>query len=366
MGASVDIGLVLARSPYYIEINEANQTATRIELFIWVEGDTEPTIPTYSLSKKIPSSNQTNTIYNISPYLREYFKFYGSSPNNGNIQNIKPEVDTYCYLRVKLYYTAGSETLLDEYTGISTDGYGYYTDGLNYSFTERILLTNLNYVNPVRNTPIAYTYPCDIDVEKIGTVTLFIDADNDYKIKYTEIGTGDFYEQTIDQAPLVNVQKTIYPTKGNIWQLYINDELYFTYVFQLQCECKYDVITVDFINRFGTWQREFFYKASNETFEMSNNQYKLNPSKLDYNLYEGQDKTFNTNGRISIKANTGWVEEAYKAIIQELMLSETVRVNEQPAMLKTKSVEKYNSINTKQINYAMEFELAYDIINTVN
>ncbi len=35
------------------------------------------------------------------------------------------------------------------------------------------------------------------------------------------------------------------------------------------------------------------------------------------------------------------------------------------ANLKTKSIEKFKSINTKTINYTMEFEMAYDIINSI-
>jgi hypothetical protein len=49
-----------------------------------------------------------------------------------------------------------------------------------------------------------------------------------------------------------------------------------------------------------------------------------------------------------------------------MLLSETIRINGLPAVLKTKSVEKFKHINTKTINYQMEFEMAYDVINTVS
>ena len=49
-----------------------------------------------------------------------------------------------------------------------------------------------------------------------------------------------------------------------------------------------------------------------------------------------------------------------------MLLSEMIRVNGYPANLKTKSVEKFKSINTKTINYQMEFEMAYDVINSIS
>jgi hypothetical protein len=47
------------------------------------------------------------------------------------------------------------------------------------------------------------------------------------------------------------------------------------------------------------------------------------------------------------------------------MLSEKVLVDEKPAILKTKSIELNKSLNTKQINYSLEFEFAYDLINSI-
>jgi hypothetical protein len=104
---------------------------------------------------------------------------------------------------------------------------------------------------------------------------------------------------------------------------------------------------------------------------MENNKYKLNPLVFpDYQRSEGQYKNFNTNAKRTIKANTGWVNENYKQIIEELLLSETIRVGYSgrpfPAILKTKSIEKFKNINTKTINYQMEFEMAYDVINSIS
>jgi hypothetical protein len=46
-------------------------------------------------------------------------------------------------------------------------------------------------------------------------------------------------------------------------------------------------------------------------------------------------------------------------------LSEKILIDEKPAKLNTKNTELFKSINTHMINYQLEFEFAYDVINSV-
>lgn len=363
--------MILARSPHIVTIDEATQTETKVELFIWNGTGAAPALPTYVLSKKIPSTNQRTAYYDISPYLREYFKFYESEAFTTTNNNL-PDENTYCNVQYKTYYYVGaSSTLLDTVTDIALDGYGYYEDGYNPS--ENSLSPFL-----LSQSPNTYYYNCDTTtypgmLTMLGT-TYFPEFDN-LSVRYTPF----FEEQepiidvSINQSKLVNLL-TVYPeflAVGNklniIGSTEEGDTILATYYFVPQCECKYEPVTVDFINRFGAWQREFFFKASTENIEMTNTTYKINPSQFPvYNTYQGQVGVYNTNAKLTIKANTGWVEEAYKNTMQELLLSETIRVNNKPATLKSKSLDKQKAINNKTINYTMEFEMAYDVINSVN
>ena len=131
-------------------------------------------------------------------------------------------------------------------------------------------------------------------------------------------------------------------------------------------ECKYTPVIIDFVNKYGAWQREFFFKASNDTFSVENTEYNLmQTDSYNYNTLEGQRKVFNANGKKSIKVNTGWVYENWKDVLKEIMLSERILINDKPAKINTKSTELFKSINTKQINYTLEFEFTYDVINSV-
>lgn len=563
--------MIFARSPYIVTINETGQESTRLELFIWNGTGSAPAFPSYSLSKQVPSINNINTYYNISPFIREYFDFNQSDPTVSGTDDLTNQY-AYCNVTYKTYYSIdGIETLIDTFTDKCFDGYALYENGSNYS-GQNVLLSDKSLAGGSN----VYNYPCstfwttcgtgncdcigvsftyngvnyEYNVPKVGEgyFNLFI-ADGDFMLvdiniileepfwyfsggssdpnhpfnqnnvvyrwlslddcpktdqweyvggntlenfsttgyynanvggfslltgdgscntinltfsyngvsylynvprtneigyelyiqeegevvtaiqiyfsdagqwvldvdsnlpnhpsfrygyitdnvlcakfddwdyatgdevdnlttdnsfwfaKYTDVKTGNNQTINLNANTVYDIAKvyTPYILNGNKVEILDGDQIVQdTYYFLPQCECKYEVITCDFVNRWGGWQREFFYKASTENVEMSNTQYKLNPTNFpNYNLYEGQTKNFNTNAKRSIKVNTGWVEENYKVTIEEMLLSETIRINGLPAVLKTKSIEKFKSINTKTINYQMEFEMAYDVLNTI-
>jgi hypothetical protein len=86
-------------------------------------------------------------------------------------------------------------------------------------------------------------------------------------------------------------------------------------------------------------------------------------------LSEGQRAVFNNNGIRRYVINTGWVDESYGETMQELLLSERViwqdGTNRIPVKVNTKSINKQKNINNKTINYSIEIELAFDVINSV-
>ena len=362
--------MIFARSPYIVTINETSQEATRLELFLWNGLGAAPAAPTYSLSKKVPSINNLETFYNISPFIREFYDFSQSDPYQ--IANQRPtDEDSFCNIIYKTYYTLdGTEFLLDTITDVAFDGYGYFEDSYNWA-GQRILLTDKALVDssifPQNNI---YYYPCpdnNTALEDPGLLTVY--TATDWTIEYTNLNTNVVTTISLGNDSVKSIRRVIAAnlTDGNKLEIKDGGVSQGIYYFTPQCECRYTVITCDFINRFGAWQREFFYKASNESLEMNNNQFKLNATSFpDYNTYEAQTKTFNTNGKKTIKTNTGWVDESFKATVQELMFSEIIRINGLPANLKTKSVEKFKNINTKTINYSMEFEMAYDVINSIS
>ena len=153
---------------------------------------------------------------------------------------------------------------------------------------------------------------------------------------------------------------------GNRLDIMVGTTVLDSFTFKPKSECKYTPVVCDFVNRYGAWQREYFFKASKINIEVQNTEYNLYSSSFPtYYISEGQRKTFNTTYKEKITVNTDWVSEDFSDNLRELMTSERILINDKPVKLITKQAELQKHINTKMINYTIEFEYANDIINLV-
>ena len=339
--------MIRARSPYIISINEASQVSTRIELFI--SATTFSGTPQYNLSKAIPASNAPTTYYDIAPYIREYFDHtvYSNittlTTSYGSVQKLN--------VRVKRYKTVvATETLIDTTDYIATDGYSEFANSVNYNGGNYLLDQKNYYYHSGANAGFILVYVAASDKIRWTNVTdsiVYLSA---------SLSLGWYYVPRCYNSEFTKEYTTEILNSSNVMQA--------TWTFKPVEECLYTPVKVDFINKHGAFQREFFFKASNDNIEVTNKDYNL-MQPYNYSLTGGQRTTYNQNGMQSIKVNSGWVEEDFKDNLKQLMLSEKVLVDEKPAILKTKSIELNKSINTKQINYSLEFEFAYDLINSI-
>ena len=65
---------IFVKSPFWIEIDESNQTNAKIEVFLWNKGTDEPVIPNYTFTKNIASPTQTKIAWNVANYAKEFIK----------------------------------------------------------------------------------------------------------------------------------------------------------------------------------------------------------------------------------------------------------------------------------------------------
>lgn len=324
------------RSPYFIVIDEAGQTTSKIEIYLWNKGNPTPTIPQYTLSKKAISTMQTSMHYNVSNYAKEYIK-----PIAPSLVTVPTEedVNTWCYMRVVSY---SDDVEVNDETFVCLNGYNTYSVGYNYSTTDTIVpLTNIN-IKALRGITVPY-------------INVFVDSN-----EYNWSGDIDnFFSATTD----------------GMWKLPVDFDTYqfgvdgsptdFYYYSEELCEPKYTPMTCYFINRFGGWQFLTFFKAKINTFEGKSESYNLLPSSIDYNPLQGQKRVFNNDLKQKVKCNTGFVPENYSELIQDLMVSEVILLDNKPVNIITSSFEEKTSLKDKNINYEIEFEYSYNLINDV-
>lgn len=324
---------IFVRSPYFIEVEESGQTGSKIELFIWNKGTTEPTTPTYTLSKLIPSPNIIKTNYNISNYCKEFIK-----PIAPSVVSVPTEesTNTWCFCKVKRYKLVGTTyTLLDTETLVCLNGYTNYVNGYNQNDT--------NVVFPLVNINITF--------QKTASVTPYVNVFYEPET-YNVIGYGDL---TITERTMYKI-----PLTANL-----NGDDYFEYNSVQVCEPKYTPLVCTFINRYGGWQYLTFFKANTSSIETTSKEFQLLPASIDYNVLQGQKRGFNQQGKQKISCNTGWVDENYFDLIQDLLMSEVVLLDNKPVMVTSKSADYKTHLKDKNINYTIEFEYNYGLINDV-
>ena len=351
---------IFTRSPYLIRIAETGQNGSKVELFI-SNTTTFTASPQYTLSKLIPASTNIETLYDISSYIQEFIT-HNACSTSGDAQAVTP-TNQYANVRVKRYKLVGST-----YSPTATDpqvdykafnGYGYYEDNINYDLGDYGLDSTYNY----------YYLP----TQYAGKIRINVGAN--FTARYTNLSTAVVTNLVLGAtANVFDIPRvrTANVNEGNkVEILNAASAVVKTWYFYPLEECKYTPVIIDFVNKYGAWQREFFFKASNDTFSVENTEYNLMQtfttasSVTTYNALEGQRETFNANGKKSIKVNTGWVAQTWSEVLKQIMLSERILIDNKPAKINSKSTELFKHINTKQINYSLDFEFAYDVINSV-
>jgi hypothetical protein len=356
---------IYARSPFIIEVNEVGQSGSKVELYIYPNGTTPPTSPTYTLQKLIPASNNTQTLYNVSPYLLEAIN-HNNFVNNYATDNALLGTEQYTMVQIKRYkLLVTSYVLLDTFTYQAFDGYGYYSEGMNPMQLENYHLNEKNYFYWAD----ANNNPSVNPLERAGTFTAYLPTG--YTVEYEQLQTGLTHSYTIASDNVYNLYRVrpAYYLTGNILRIKLGLAVVWESTFYPIEECLYEPVVIDFINKFGAWQREFMFKASYESLATTATEFNLmqefSSPFASYDPDLNQRQTFNTNGIISYRVNTGWVDETFSNNLQQLLLSERILLNGMPVKMKTKELEKQKNINTKQINYPLEFESSTDLINNV-
>lgn len=352
------MNVIAARSPFQVVINEADQVATKIELLLWNKGMAIPTVPTYVMSEKIASITQRETNYNVSPFILEQIK---QIENNYTAEVVAFEDNSnWCFVTIKTYYSTDGVafTLLTEKLYIGANAYTLVEQGVNYNYANPnnyLLMANKDIVVQYGNPSYYYNFLC------------IRNATNAYIAKYYKAGVEVYTETflTLGGVDYYNFKIPIATEDSNEVRIYLGATLIANFFTEQILECKYDPVVVSFVNRYGGWQPLMFFKASQNSIETKSTEYNLMPESWNYNYLEGQTKAMNFNGSKTIKCNTGWVDENYDELITDLLMSDVVLVNFQPAVVKSKSMTLKTHLRDKNINYTVDFEFSNNLLNNV-
>tara|TARA_R110000796_G_scaffold48672_2_gene116691 strand:- start:2872 stop:3867 length:996 start_codon:yes stop_codon:yes gene_type:complete len=140
---------------------------------------------------------------------------------------------------------------------------------------------------------------------------------------------------------------------------------------------KYDFVTIDFVNKYGAIQREYFTLKNVEKITAKRESYKRNTinSQGGYSVNEHNNQNFNTTAGQEYTVNSDYLPEYYNQVYTELLLSEKVwcymksfstnSFTAVPVNITDSNLIYKTQVNDKLINFTFSFRMSFDYINNI-
>ena len=375
--------IIRTRSPFFIRTPQETQSSLsyfqiNITVFGGLSNSTEQCddlYAAYSLQKK-PLGSEDSVSVDISEIVNDHLEqiFTGVYSVSSEKSSIWVTVATSPRQEDASLVDGASIT---SNTYLAQEGYNHFKDGANYT-VEPIAMISGSYLQYHQGSTI--TIP--VNVERVvsvqwrsGTSTRETDSFTDNGNQNQKIGYAQFSGSTVLDNILVTYDDSF---ESTITIVPIE-------------ECKFPVHKITFVNRWGAMQDLFFFKKSTESLDTRSENFNasifearnvvLSPpssgtecrEEITYNTYSTTahaKKTFNSNATESISLNTGFVNELMNPYFEELMVSEYIWLTDSnntiyPVSLKDSSFTYKTGLNDRLINYTMNFEKSFSLVNNI-
>lgn len=418
-------GLLGARSNIYISWDGSGTQEVesfQLEIYAWTgDKDTRPADPVYTINRTSGFVDIYPTA-NIAPLLRDQFDPKIGKWTNENPLNYSPDSFLWVEIDYDIDYNNGGGTLNSTGTTerfIVCNGYSTLLEGTNATITEHILWNTENrylHENDTQMLPVflgatpedgldlVYAYE-DRVIADGGTIEalecaniglkefkILNDDGTSYVFPVTETFMGGDLAQDrvillpVGIANLTNRKDAAalggtdpYDTKYYDAQLIngLGEVIDERRIYNV-CEPRYTPQQIFFVNKLGAWDSVTFFKKSTETINISKESYKpsLGSSGSEgftFNTQSATKQNYNYNKENRMTLNTGFVEEGFGDVIEEMLMSETLfmvydRTTNRSGdtfeigqsyrwvNVSTMNMTKQKHINDRTINYQIEIE----------
>ena len=317
--------LARLRSPFFID-ETSTATSGSADLTITINSATQ-----YVISKDTASDR---VIFEVSELIRDFLDItwdgvfpYSSNTTDSLVKYAQIKIEFFAGNKATRALTPQSATQTITHDLYSFDAYSEFKEGSNKQLSSGQLLQS----NTTMYLP--------------ETGDAYVPSESSNGITYT----------TIPDTVLDGQSQTIAGITVNVKRI---------------CEPIYNIIKVIFVNKFGALQEYYFNKKNIQSLNVTKESYKSTLiSGQTYNTFDHQKYQYNKQGSERITMNTGYVDEGQFEPIKQIMLSELIwaeiGVAVYPINVITSSLEKKTRTNDRLVNYSLDFEFAYDMINNV-
>jgi hypothetical protein len=352
-----DVNYILSRSTYFIDVQPTtNFDKANLLLKVW-HGDKvidKPILPNYNLSKLVVIAGQTNITFDIHKIVNDYVKNRLSEFGQTQSAFTTSILDTV-WIEAQitaLYQDIPLGTITKTY--LVLDGYGYHQEGYNPIVSGSVLNSiDKHIVYEGQDYPIYFkTFGLtQIIVNGVTVPFTFSDTLNSQKIAY------------------VNIEAFL-NTNQKFTAIFTYGTSVYTHNIEVKSSCRYPFVNCVFKNKFGVWQSMPFNLVSRKNIDVEGSEFQPFVSNFGrYNVTDHNFRTYNLNGREKISCNTDFIPENYVNVMQELMLSEQVYLQIDgdtiPVNKSTKSLSKKTKAIDKLIQYTIDFDYSFKMINQI-
>jgi hypothetical protein len=382
------------RSPYYVKVSNASLASATLSLYIYTGTfTTDKGAAKYTITKNEISSNNY-VVFEIAELVRDYLDIEFDGEYDSQTVWVEADIEMFDAIN-----GGGSSLGTTSTDYIAFDGYGYFEDAINPELSRTYLQSNNKIFRPSDQNVRVPVFTEDTDsvsflykgeVKRVQSISSSTNTNGqiDYITVSGADNTDSYKERVLADGGTLEENSLLDAflegaDVGLVDELYINSASG-TQVVKISTEpcSKYEPYKVTFINKFGALQDMYFSLKSIESLNTTGETYKANAvdfGTLTYDTYKPQVAQYNKLGKESITLNTNYISEEYNEVIKQLMMSEQVWLTrlDNPApdsnnletvlavIPKTQSVTYKTSLNDRLVQYTVDFDYAFDKINTV-
>ena len=374
------------RSPKYVSTSIANTSYTTLDIYIWEGSVIATTTPKYSL-KKYAINGSTWVGYEVSELVRDYIDTIFDGNYNGQSVWYKSTINVYNSSNVLI-------STINSSTQSAFDSYSYFEEGESFNIgLKSLLMSNKEMfvladnvfripIHTLNNPTVLFLK----DGEVVSSQTLSGTTESSTQVKYISIDgiTGNydsFKSRVLEDNGTFEDSKCLQDFLdefeiGEVDTIRVSDSNGTETIKVITLdECKYEPKKVTFVNKFGALQDMFFFKKSVEKMTVKKESYKANiRNQYDaYSISSHVNREFNVVGNESISLSSGFLSEEYNEVFKQLMLSEKVwitnvtntSVQVLPINVKTSNITYKTSLNDKLVEYTIDFDNSFNVINNI-
>jgi len=382
------------RSPYYVKVSNGSLASATMELFIYTGiFTTDKGTAKYTITKNEIGTNNY-VVFEIAELVRDYLDIEFNGEYDSQTVWVEADIEMFDAIN-----GGGSSLGTTSTDYIAFDGYGYFEDAINPELSRTYLQSNNTIFRPSDQNVRVPVFTEDTDsvsflykgeVKRVQSISSSTNTNGqiDYITVSGADNTDNYKERVLADGGVLEDNSLLDAFLdsvdiGLVDELYINSDSG-TEAVKISTEpcSKYEPYKVTFINKFGALQDMYFSLKSTESLNTKGETYKSNVvdfGTLTYDTYKPQVSQYNKMGKESIALNTNYLSEEYNEVIKQLMMSEQVWLTrlDNPApdsnnletvlavIPKTQSVTYKTSLNDRLVQYTVDFDYAFDKINTV-